>query len=284
MSDQVLQPPAGQDPTGPRPGQPGPGDSAPGGSDPWRLLFTGGPRLGWAFRDRREMVPAYPEPKPAPQAVQSMAAARVTAADLRLQRAWRWVGKPSVGLALVLVLLAAFARTVDGSNSNALLSLIAIVVLCLPGLGYTGWCWLERDKARDVSPEQEHQRAVTDWERRAAEHATSELRRLSGQPEWGSVVVPPRRTDVFGGTLHGWQALLAVHGASLLAGRPLLIADLTGQQPAAPLLALAQNAGISSVTWRLPQDLGRSGILAGLSPEQLAAAVAEALHAGAPGG
>ena len=34
----------------------------------------------------------------------------------------------------------------------------------------------------------------------------------------------------------------------------------------------------------LPRDLGRSGLLAGLSPAQLATAMAEAIHAGTPGG
>jgi hypothetical protein len=37
------------------------------------------------------------------------------------------------------------------------------------------------------------------------------------------------------------------------------------------------------VTWQLPQDLGRSGLLSELSPAQLADAIAEALHAGDPG-
>ena len=37
------------------------------------------------------------------------------------------------------------------------------------------------------------------------------------------------------------------------------------------------------MTWRLPQDLGRSGLLSEMSPAQLADALAEALHAGDPG-
>ena len=39
-----------------------------------------------------------------------------------------------------------------------------------------------------------------------------------------------------------------------------------------------------AASWRLPHDLGRCGLLAELSPGQLAAAIAEALHAGTPGG
>ena len=284
LSDQVFPPPSGPEPTGPEPTGPEPAGSAPGEVDSRRLLFTGGPRLGWAFRDRRELVPAYPEPKPGPETIQSAAAARTAAADARLARAWKWAGKPSIALALVLVLLAACARTTGSGGFSPLLALITGIVVCLPGLGYTGWCWLERDKARDIPPDQAYWQALSSWEQRAAEHQGAELARLAGQPEWGSVPVPPRRTDVFGGTLSGWQSLLAVHGASLLAGRPLLIADLTGLNPAAPLLSLAGGAGIGCVTWQLPADLGRSGILAGLAPAQMASAVAEALHAGTPGG
>lgn len=254
------------------------------GDDRWRLLFTGGPRLGWSFRDRRELVPAYPEPRPGPQAIAAAAAARVAAADLRFQRAWKWAGRPSIGLAALLVLLAACARTTGDAAFSPLAAFVTVVVLCAPGLGYTGWCWLQRDQARDVPPEEEHRQAVAAWEQRAASHSGMQLARLAGVPEWGSVPVPPRRTDIFGGTLPGWQALMSVHGASLLAGRPLLIADLTGQQPAAGLVSLAHGAGIGSVTWRLPADLGRSGILTGLASDQLAVAIAEALHAGAADG
>jgi hypothetical protein len=32
---------------------------------------------------------------------------------------------------------------------------------------------------------------------------------------------------VFGGTLAGWRSLLTVHGASIMAARPLLVADLS---------------------------------------------------------
>ena len=262
-----------------RPGPPP--DAAP---DPRRLLFTSGPRLGWAFRDRRELASPYPQPRPAPQVVQARAAARLQAAEQRWQRAWRWAGKPSIALAIILVLLAACSRTVDRNNFSPVLTLIAVLVLCAPGLGYTGWCWLRRDESTDVPPEQEYQQAQADWEQRAAGHQAAELARLAGTPEWGSVTVSPRRTDVFGGTLVGWQGLLAVHGASFIAERPLLIADLTGQYPAAPLLALAHALGIPCTAWQLPGDLGRSGLLGGLSPAQLADAVAEALHAGARDG
>lgn len=41
-----------------------------------QLLFTPGPRLGWVFRDRREIALAYSEPRPNPQAIQAQTVAR----------------------------------------------------------------------------------------------------------------------------------------------------------------------------------------------------------------
>jgi hypothetical protein len=248
-----------------------------------QLLFTPSPRLGWVFRDRRETALTYPEPRPNPQVIQAQAAARAAAAEQSWARAWRWIGKPSIALAVILVLLAGCAASVAGNFSPGL-TLITIVVLCGPGLGWTGWCWLRRDQDRGLPPEREYHQALTAWEQRAAGHENAELARLAGQPEWGSVLLPGPRTDIFGGTLAGWQALLTVHGASILAERPLLIVDLTGLQAARMLSAAARDAGIPSVTYDLPRELGRCGLLAELTPGQFADAVAEALHAGAADG
>jgi hypothetical protein len=262
----------------PLPHAPGP---APAGRQ--QLLFTPGPRLGWVFRDRRELAVPYPEPQPSPQVIQARAAARTATADQALARAWRWTGKPSIALAVILAVLAGCSKSVSGSF-NLGLTAVTIIVLCGPGLAYTGWCWLRRDQARDVTPANEYQQALAEWGQRAAEHETAELARLSGQPEWGSVTSPGSRTDVFGGTLAGWQALLTVHGASILTERQLLAVDLTGQHAADMLTAAAHAQQIDSVTYHLPHDLGRCGLLTELSPAQLADAIAEAMHAGDPGG
>ena len=248
-----------------------------------QLLFTPGPRLGWVFRDRREIALAYSEPRPNPQAIQAQAAARAAGAEQSWARAWRWAGKPSIALAVILVLLAGCQKSVSGSFSPGL-TIITIVVLCGPGLGYAGLCWLRRDQARATTPEREYHQALARWEERAAGHENAELARLAGQPEWGTILIPGYRTDIFGGTLAGWQALLTVHGASILAERPLLTVDLTGQHAAGMLSAAARDAGIQSVTYRLPHELGRCGLLTELTPGQFADAIAESLHAGTPDG
>ena len=42
-----------------------------------RQLFTGGPRLGWIFRDRRQAIAPYAEPEPDPQALAGQLTARL---------------------------------------------------------------------------------------------------------------------------------------------------------------------------------------------------------------
>ena len=102
-------------------------------------------------------------------------------------------------------------------------------------------------------------------------------------PEWGSASSPARRTDVFGGTLGGWRSLLTVHGASIMASQPLLIADLSGQHTARELARLSRDVGVRVAEYLLPRDLDRCGLLTGMSGRQLADALAEAIHAGPPG-
>ena len=92
------------------------------------------------------------------------------------------------------------------------------------------------------------------------------------------------RTDVFGGSLRGWQALLTTHGTSLLASQPVLTVDLTGEVICQELTDTARAAGVPAAVWLLPAQLGSSGVLAGLSAAQFADALAEAVHAGGAGG
>jgi hypothetical protein len=246
-----------------------------------QLLFSPGPRLGWVFRDRRELALPFPEPQPTPQAIGAQAGAEVAAAGQAWRRAWKWAGLPSALVAAMVIFLEGCGQVETGRFSLG--TVLTALVLCSPGLAYAGWQWQRYQQWRAIDPGQEYQQALDGWTQRAAWHQHAELTRLNGQPEWGSLTVPAGRTDIFGGTAAGWQALVTVHGASLLAQSPLLVIDLTGQDAAATLTALARRAGTEAVTWRLPQDLGRSGLLSEMSPAQLADALAEALHAGDPG-
>jgi hypothetical protein len=247
-------------------------------------LFTPGPRLGWVFRDRHELAVPYPEPAPDPQAIQARVAARATAADEALARSRAWVVRPSIAAALLVVVLAGYFKATTGSYHAPEMA-VAMTAVCLPGLGHAAWRWRRRATTRRANPEEEYRQSLAAWEERAVRHEVAEDARLKGQPEWGSLTAPAARTDVFGGTLTGWRGLLTVHGASLLAERPVVVADLTGQHAARQLMLTARAARVPAVGYRLPRDLGRSGLLAELPTGQLATAIAEAIHAGpnAPG-
>jgi hypothetical protein len=158
------------------------------------------------------------------------------------------------------------------------------VVLAAPGTGWSIYRFWQLRMAQTTSPARSYEIALAGWAERAALHERAELARVAHIPEWGSAVPSSRRVDVFGGTLEGWQSLAVVHGASQMAERPLLVADLTGQNVAAGLAALTRDAGAGAGEFLLPRDLDRAGLLAALSPGQLADALAEAIHAGTPGG
>jgi hypothetical protein len=247
------------------------------------MLFTPGARLGWIFRDRRTLLAPYPEPEPDLEQLREQAAARGAAAQARYARARRWAGKPSLIAAVVLVLLAGCARAV-GSGADTGRTLLTVLVLCAPGLTYAAVRRYQRDQAAKAQPDLEYRQALEAWQQRAAAHEQVQLAGLGPVDEWGSAEPPGLRTDVFGGSWRGWQALLTTHGASILATGPLLVLDMSGQLVSGELTALARDAGGNAAQYVLPGDLGRCGLLARLSGPQFAEALTEAIHAGTPGG
>jgi hypothetical protein len=258
----------------------------PSGSDgtvagPRQLLFTPGPRLGWTFRDRRTLCSPYPEPPPDAESLKQQAADRLTSAQQHWQRALKWALRPSVFILIALLALAGCAHALNPSAPFGT-TLTTAVILALPGTGWTLWRLAQLNLAKDADPQRQYHIAHDGWQQRAAEWQKAELARIGAVPEWGSAEPPARRTDIFGGTLTGWQCLLTVHGASILAERPLLVADLSGQDAAGDLTALVRYAGTQTAEYLLPRDLDRCGLLSTLSPGQLGSALAEAIHAGSP--
>jgi hypothetical protein len=257
--------------------------AAGGARDQRALLFTPGARLGWIFRDRRELADPYPEAEPDEKAMREKAAARFAEADAAYQKMRKWVGAPSLLVLLALLLLAGCEKQINGQASVGG-TLLTALILGIPGVIITSVYWQRREQAKQADAGPDYQQALAAWQQRATAHEHAELARLHDEAEWGSAEPPTQRVDVFGGSLWGWRALLTTHGASVLSTQPLLTVDLTGELACGELIELAEDMGVPSAVYLLPADIGRCGLLAALSPAQFADALAEAIHAGAPGG
>ncbi len=183
---------------------------------------------------------------------------------------------------MVLYALGALARDLAHRVHPGALAWLPIMLAAI-GVAWPAWCLARLLLARRADPAWEHQAALAGWRQRASEHQQAELARLNQVPEWSSARSPALRTDVYGGTLGGWQSLLAVHGASILGEQPLLVADFSGQLATSELTGLARRHGVPAAVHLLPGALAASGILADLTPAQFASALAEAIHAGTPG-
>jgi hypothetical protein len=250
-------------------------------------LFTPGPRLGWEFRDRRQLGAPFPQPRPDLEAMRAAAAQRAEAAEKAYRKIRKFLGIPSTLLFVVLLLANGCAANVSGSGPPVVGDLIALII-CGPGMTLTFLRWRKARQAAAAAGRvaEDHQRAVASWQQREEAWQRAELSRLDGVDEWGSAQLPggTLRTDVFGGSLRGWQALLTTHGTSLLASQPVLTVDLTGEVICQELTDTARAAGVPASAWLLPTQLGASGVLAGLSAAQFADALAEAVHAGGAAG
>jgi hypothetical protein len=250
-------------------------------------LFTPGPRLGWVFRDRRQLAAPFPEARPDLEAMRAAAAQQAESADQAYRKIRKFLGIPSTLLFVVLLLANGCAANINGSGPPVVSDLIALLI-CGPGMTLTFLRWRKaRVAAAAVSrvPD-DHERAATAWQQRADAWQRDELRRLEHADEWGSAQLPAStlRADVFGGSLRGWQALLTTHGTSLLASQPVLAVDLTGEVICQELTDTARAAGVPTAVWLLPAQLGASGVLTGLTAAQFADALAEAVHAGGGAG
>ncbi len=239
------------------------------------------------FRDRRQLAAPFPEPRPDLEAMRAAAEQQAESAEQAYRKIRKFLGIPSTLLFVVLLLANGCSANLTGSGPPVVSDLIALVI-CGPGMVLTFLRWRKaRQAAAAVSRVgDDHQRAVATWQQREEGWQRAELTRLEQVDEWGSAALPPGtlRTDVFGGSLRGWQALLTTHGTSLLATQPVLTVDLTGEVICQELTDTARAAGVPATVWMLPAQLGASGVLAGLSAAQFADALAEAVHAGGVAG
>src|SRR5947209_7979822 len=143
-------------------------------------LFTPGARLGWIFRDPRQLTAPFPESAPDPEHARETVAARAAAAQASYARARRWLVKPSLAAGLTLGLLAGYEA---GRHHPAAAAVIGVVALLAAGsgLGYTARTWWRQRQADAAEPEWEYRQAQDAWQQRADAHRPD--RRLRRQPD-----------------------------------------------------------------------------------------------------
>lgn len=95
-----------------------------------------------------------------------------------------------------------------------------------------------------------------------------------GGPQWYPVLpmAEPQRVDVLGGDTgrHGWAGLLVTVGSSALAaGRHVTVLDLTGQDVAGGLLAVAQARSLSTDRIDLPMDSPQINFLGSIARREI---------------
>ena len=137
-----------------------------------------------------------------------------------------------------------------------------------------------------VDEQQRHQRALAEWQEAVRRHHSAAVpaNLQHTGPLWYPVypASEPTRVDVLGGDprRHGWASLLVTLGASVLSGgHRMTVLDLTGQQVADGLLAVAQARRLRTDRLDLPAYAGRVDLLGGLPPTHIADCLAYALTA-----
>ena len=86
------------------------------GADRRASLFTPGPRLGWEFRDRRQLAAPFPQPRPDLEAMRAAAAQQAESAEKAYRKIRKFLGIPSTLLFVVLLLANGCAANVSGSG------------------------------------------------------------------------------------------------------------------------------------------------------------------------
>src|SRR6266567_3595286 len=262
---------------------PAQGGQIPGDLLPLRArLFAPGVRLGWIFRDRHQFAAPFAEPPPVRHAVPPHLLAQRQSAARRLRVTLIASVLACGGLLVLFGLLTALASVLPQTGPLR----VVVVILAIPGLvlaavmaGRSGAASRAVEQAeRDLAAGYTQQLAA--WTQRKAAHERAERARVDALDEWGAARTPPgtRRIDVFGGSLHGWEAFLTVYGTSVLAERPVLVADFSRELVCRELALISRAAGAPVDVQVLPGQLAESSVLAGLTPEQLTAALVESMH------
>ncbi|MEV1288636.1 hypothetical protein [Micromonospora sp. NPDC049679] len=253
--------------------------------DPAAVLLTPGERLGWIFSDRNGSRRRFGDPPPAPPTPPYDLIARAQAVKRKQPGRMITVGAVGLTTALLLGCCGVAVGLVHDRAGTALGTLTVLALAVTAGAMALVRAYYGRLKGEVKAAEAErrawYDRAYADWSARRAAFDRDEETRIEALPEWRAATLRPdaRRVDIVGGSLWGWEAVLTVLGASLLATRaPLTVVDFSGEAVGRELLRVAQENGVDVDLLFLPDDLAESDLLAGLDRRQLVDVLVEAMH------
>lgn len=252
-------------------------------------LFTGPERVGWRYQ---EPTPARPsplagqEPQWRPPAGPHPDAMTERAERTRRGLLWQ---VPLVAVVASPLLLAAYFFLTDPFVLFLLVLPLVVVPALLAGVMVLRWgpAFVELVRAHGKQGTASRQWAAA-WSTYTASHAhwryqveqwdTAEQARVANADLWVPMDIGrTSRVEVVGGTAEGWSSLITTWGAAALTtGRSVLLADLTGEDVGAALLAVSSRRGVPVRACALPGDLQSSGLMSRLSGQQTASVMAAA--------
>ncbi|WIX92505.1 hypothetical protein [Amycolatopsis sp. DG1A-15b] len=243
-------------------------------SSPLDLLFLPGERLGWTFRDIRQLFRPYHKPVPEPRSVSPRAAMAADRARARLPRR----------IAAALLFTGCFFLILTSQLHFYVFpsGVVSAVFFCVTAGPLLLHFLIVR---RWADPQRSHERATAAWRQRRKKFEESEARRLMDVAEWGTVPPPhTTRFDLIGGDTREWQRLLVVFGASMLATHEsLTVVDLSQADVSEGLVEVASRRAIPCTTQVFPRDLADSDLLVGLRGPELVEVLVEAMRADVTG-
>lgn len=261
-------------------------------SNPLPMLATPGERLGWIFNDRnlyrRKFMEAPPQPGMVPPHLLE-----------RLNRAQRGMAKrilislgAGVGLAVLISCCGGMASLgQQGGNVGAGVGFLAFLAFGAGVVGAVVFGIMPQLAKNAIQAEQEriqqeYARQFADWDGRRQWYDQQQQQTVDTMFEWAAATPSPgtRRVDIIGGTTYGWEAVLTVFGGSLLATRGhMTLVDFTGEALCGELMDLATMTERSVQELRLPSELARFDLVAGLEPGELVDCLVEAMYGDAQG-
>ncbi|WP_432145970.1 hypothetical protein [Streptomyces sp. bgisy084] len=174
------------------------------------------------------------------------------------------------------------------ARAPGLITIVAALPAVIVAFGYGAYKQQQLDaKRRRGELRAAHEAAFERWKTDVLTHEAAERLRVDEALRWFPVHLAsrPRRVDVYGGTADGWAALLVTLGGSLLAnGKGLWLLDLSHQAVGRELAALADAQRVPVARVELPSASVPPDLSWGLSADELAEVLAEALSTLRPEG